>query len=83
MIERVLLDITLNGTMRTAPGVHVKQMPYPCYIHDRFMLALGNAMPLFMTLAWVYAIAMQVKQVVIEKETRLKEVMKVQTSCFL
>lgn len=43
----------------------------------RFMTALGNSMPLFMTLAWVYTVAMIVKSIVHEKELRLKEVMKV------
>ena len=34
-------------------------------------------MPLFMTIAWVYTVAMIVKSIVYEKEMRLKEVMKV------
>ena len=34
-------------------------------------------MPLFMTLAWIYSVAMIVKGIVYEKEQRLKEVMKV------
>ena len=37
-------------------------------------------MPLFMTLAWIFSVAMIIKSVVYEKERRLKEVMKV---CFL
>jgi len=34
-------------------------------------------MPLFMTLAWIFTAAMIVKDIVYEKERRLKEVMKV------
>ena len=34
-------------------------------------------MPLFMTLAWIFSVAMIIKGVVYEKEQRLKEVMKV------
>ena len=34
-------------------------------------------MPLFMTLAWIFSVAMIIKSVVYEKERRLKEVMKV------
>lgn len=34
-------------------------------------------MPLFMTLAWIFSVAMIIKGVVYEKERRLKEVMKV------
>lgn len=34
-------------------------------------------MPLVMTLAWIFSVAMIIKGVVYEKERRLKEVMKV------
>jgi len=34
-------------------------------------------MPLFMTLSWIFTAAMIVKDIVYEKERRLKEVMKV------
>lgn len=34
-------------------------------------------MPLFMTLAWIFSVAMIIRGVVHEKERRLKEVMKV------
>ena len=34
-------------------------------------------MPLFMTLAWIFSVAMIIRGVVYEKERRLKEVMKV------
>lgn len=34
-------------------------------------------MPLFMTLAWIFSVAMIIRGVVYEKELRLKEVMKV------
>ena len=48
-----------------------------CFFLFSFIVGLGNSMPLFMTLAWVYSIAMIVKSIVHEKELRLKEVMKV------
>lgn len=40
-------------------------------------------MPLFMTLAWIFSVAMIIKGVVYEKEQRLKEVMKVRDLFFL
>lgn len=43
----------------------------------RFVWYIGGSMPLLMTLAWVYTVAMVIKGVVYEKEKRLKEVMKV------
>ena len=58
-------------------GISVQQFPYPCYIDDRFTLAISRSLPLFMTLAWIFSVAMIVKGIVYEKEQRLKEVMKV------
>uniref|UniRef100_A0A803SN90 ABC-2 type transporter transmembrane domain-containing protein n=1 Tax=Anolis carolinensis TaxID=28377 RepID=A0A803SN90_ANOCA len=58
-------------------GVYVQQMPYPCYVDDIFLRVLNRSLPLFMTLAWIYSVAMIVKGVVHEKEARLKETMKI------
>ena len=52
-------------------------MPYPCYIEDRFIIAIARTFPLFMTLAWVYSASMIIKSIVYEKEQRLKETMRV------
>ncbi|XP_065650437.1 ATP-binding cassette sub-family A member 2 isoform X3 [Hydra vulgaris] len=76
MLDRTLIEILSNKTVYQ-PGVYVQQFPYPCYIEDMFISYLGRSMPLFMTIAWVYTIAMVVKSIVYEKEMRLKEVMKV------
>ena len=43
----------------------------------RFSMAISRTMPLFMTLAWIFSVAMIVKGIVYEKEQRLKEFMKV------
>ena len=47
-------------------------MPYPCYIEDRFIIAIARTFPLFMTLAWVFSASMIIKSIVYEKEQRLK-----------
>jgi len=46
-------------------------------IYRRFIKAISNTFPLFMVLSWVYASAMLIKSIVLEKELRLKEVMRV------
>ena len=51
--------------------------PYPCYINDKFLTAIANLLPLFMVLAWIYTVAMMTKDIVYEKEKRLKEFMRV------
>lgn len=37
---------------------------------------LGRSLPLFLTLAWIYSVAMTVKAVVREKEKRLRDTMR-------
>uniref|UniRef100_A0A673LI06 P-type phospholipid transporter n=1 Tax=Sinocyclocheilus rhinocerous TaxID=307959 RepID=A0A673LI06_9TELE len=57
-------------------GVYLQQMPYPCYVDDMFMLTLNRCFPIFMVLAWIYSVSMMVKSIVLEKEMRLKEMLK-------
>lgn len=45
-------------------------------VSPRFLRVLNRSLPLFMTLAWIYSVAMIIKGVVHEKEARLKETMK-------
>ncbi|XP_077410492.1 retinal-specific phospholipid-transporting ATPase ABCA4-like isoform X1 [Vanacampus margaritifer] len=78
-----LQDIIEHGIIRTQTGkewplgVYLQQMPYPCYVDDLFMLTLNRCFPIFMVLAWVYSVSMIVKSIVLEKELRLKETLKV------
>ncbi|XP_055084646.1 LOW QUALITY PROTEIN: retinal-specific phospholipid-transporting ATPase ABCA4-like [Periophthalmus magnuspinnatus] len=58
-------------------GVYVQQMPYPCYVDDVFMITLNRCFPMFMVLAWIYSVSMTVKSIVLEKELRLKETLRV------
>lgn len=39
----------------------------------RFLRSLARSLPLYLTLAWIYSVAMIVKGIVQEKEARLKE----------
>ncbi|XP_015249332.1 PREDICTED: ATP-binding cassette sub-family A member 1-like isoform X2 [Cyprinodon variegatus] len=43
----------------------------------RFLRSLASSLPLFMTLAWVYSVAIIVKGIVAEKEARLKETVRI------
>ncbi|XP_075306746.1 phospholipid-transporting ATPase ABCA1 [Odontesthes bonariensis] len=65
-------------TSKTQPlGVFVQQMPYPCFVDDAFLRRLASSLPLYMTLAWIYSVAMIVKGIVAEKEARLKETVRI------
>lgn len=43
----------------------------------RFLRSLSRSLPLYMTLAWIYSVAMIVKGIVAEKEARLKETVRI------
>ena len=66
----------LNSNFKCT-GTWLKQFPSPCYKEDQFLYAISRTIPLFMTLAWLFSVGMIVKGIVYEKETRLKEVMKI------
>ncbi|XP_065846636.1 phospholipid-transporting ATPase ABCA1-like isoform X2 [Oscarella lobularis] len=76
MIDRAISSLAANFTI-TAPGVYIQEMPYPCFIHDRFMTAISAVLPLFMALAWIFTVSMIIRSIVHEKEMRLKEMMKI------
>uniref|UniRef100_A0A3Q2DBH9 ATP-binding cassette, sub-family A (ABC1), member 1A n=1 Tax=Cyprinodon variegatus TaxID=28743 RepID=A0A3Q2DBH9_CYPVA len=78
-----LQDIIEQGIVRAITGtkektgIYIQQMPYPCYVDDIFLRVMSRSMPLFMTLAWMYSVAIIIKGVVYEKEARLKETMRI------
>ncbi|KAF7230341.1 phospholipid-transporting ATPase ABCA1 isoform X1 [Nothobranchius furzeri] len=64
-------------TSKTQPlGVFVQQMPYPCFVDDVFMQSIGTVLPMFLVLAFMYSVCMIIKSLVLEKELRLKEVLR-------
>uniref|UniRef100_A0A8C2XHM9 P-type phospholipid transporter n=1 Tax=Cyclopterus lumpus TaxID=8103 RepID=A0A8C2XHM9_CYCLU len=75
LVERAVSRM-LTGVQQTT-GIYIQQMPYPCYVDDVFLRVLNRSLPLFMTLAWIYSVAMIIKGVVYEKEARLKETMRI------
>ncbi|KAM8899352.1 phospholipid-transporting ATPase ABCA1 isoform 1-T3 [Spinachia spinachia] len=65
-------------TSKTQPlGVFAQQMPYPCYVDDSFVQSIGGILPMFLVLAFMYTVCMTIKGLVLEKELRLKEVLRV------
>ncbi|XP_051285464.1 phospholipid-transporting ATPase ABCA1-like isoform X2 [Dicentrarchus labrax] len=70
--------IIRTQTSKTQPlGVFAQQMPYPCFVDDAFLRTLARSLPLYMTLAWIYSVAMIIKAIVAEKEARLKETVRI------
>ncbi len=75
MIERAMME-ELAGHRIASPGVYLQEMPYPCFKYDRFTVTLIYVLPLAMLFAWLFPVAMTTRAVVREKESRLKEFMK-------
>ncbi|XP_034091957.1 phospholipid-transporting ATPase ABCA1-like isoform X2 [Gymnodraco acuticeps] len=77
-----LQDMMDHGIIRahtpsTQPlGVFAQQMPYPCYVDDVFIQSIGGILPMFLVLAFMYTVCMTIKGLVLEKELRLKEVLR-------
>ncbi|XP_077309012.1 retinal-specific phospholipid-transporting ATPase ABCA4 isoform X1 [Lithobates pipiens] len=74
MIDHGIIKSQTNNQLPT--GLYVQQMPYPCFVDDVFMITLNRCFPIFMVLSWIYTVSMLVKDIVLEKELRLKETMK-------
>ncbi|XP_021497533.1 phospholipid-transporting ATPase ABCA7 isoform X1 [Meriones unguiculatus] len=74
LLEQAAVRVLSGRDSRT--GLYLQQMPYPCYVDDVFLRVLSRSLPLFLTLAWIYSVALTVKAVVREKETWLRETMR-------
>lgn len=62
--------------LRTDPDRHKRGVclaPAPF----RFLRSLARSFPLYLTLAWIYSVAMILKSIVAEKEARLKETVRI------
>eukprot|EP00047_Mylnosiga_fluctuans_P017551 m.62475 g.62475 ORF g.62475 m.62475 type:complete len:1711 (+) comp7137_c2_seq6:34-5166(+) len=54
----------------------VKPFPYPSYLDDGFIFAISNIFPLLLIISHLYTAVSIVRSIVLEKERRLKEAMK-------
>ncbi|KAJ6657074.1 hypothetical protein lerEdw1_002819 [Lerista edwardsae] len=75
VLEQAIIRSLTGSEKKT--GVYVQQMPYPCYVDDIYLRITSRSMSLFMTLAWIYSVAVIIKGIVYEKEARLKETMRI------
>lgn len=75
MLEKAIVEIKTNQTYDM--GVSAQMTPSPCWIKDKFITKIIYFLPLFMSLSWIFFVSMTVKDIVQEKEKRLKEFMRV------
>ena len=64
--------IKFKGGNMTDTEVSVKRFPYPDYIHDPFVLAIQTTLPLLLMLSLIFTALNIVRDIVFEKEKKLK-----------
>ncbi|XP_035705489.1 ATP-binding cassette sub-family A member 3 isoform X2 [Folsomia candida] len=57
--------------------IRLQRYPYPSFIDDKYILALQGWLPLIIMMSFIYPAINIAKSIVYEKETRLKEYMKI------
>ncbi|CDO41153.1 ABC transporter domain-containing protein [Caenorhabditis elegans] len=72
-IDRAIMSELTNQTDANL-GVYAQQEPYPCTVKDTFNVALF--MPLFLLISFIFPSALLVKNIVYEKEQKIKEQMR-------
>ncbi|KAK0426602.1 hypothetical protein QR680_009797 [Steinernema hermaphroditum] len=72
-VERAIIESRTKTTVTT--GLYAQQEPYPCVSYDTFNISLF--LGLFVLLSWMIPSALLVKNIVYEKEMRLKEMMRI------
>ncbi|XP_078609223.1 phospholipid-transporting ATPase ABCA3-like isoform X2 [Branchiostoma floridae x Branchiostoma japonicum] len=79
-VDTVLIrhQAAANGSAGALQDVEIQlqQFPYPKWREDTFLQTISFLLPFIQTLAFIYTAGMMVKELVYEKETRLKESMK-------
>ena len=72
------LQARQNGrTDYNTEGVWMQMFPYPCYTPDSFLDAISGLLPMLLCLSWVFSVSVTVRNVVAEKESRKKEMMRI------
>ncbi|RXN30568.1 ATP-binding cassette sub-family A member 1-like protein [Labeo rohita] len=75
MVDRGIVKVQTGVSQPL--GVYAQQMPYPCYMDDAFTSYIGTMLPMFLVLAFINSASLIIKNLVLEKELRLKEVLRV------
>jgi ABC-type multidrug transport system ATPase subunit len=78
MLDRAITLIHINTTdLIVSPEVHLQQFPYPCYSDDKFAFYMRALTPVVATMAWIFLIAFLIREIVLEREKHLEEMLRV------
>lgn len=79
-VDRAIIYYHANETGRALLDnidVSIRRFPFPAYVNDLFILAIQNQLPLLLMLSFTYTSLSIVRALVLEKERKLKEYMRV------
>ena len=73
MVNRhIIEDNYTNDPQFSNNEVYIQKMAYPAYIQDNMLKSLQTTLPLFFVLAFILYVIMLAKNLVYEKELKLK-----------
>lgn len=79
-VDRAIMYYHANETGRALLrniDVSIQRFPFPPYVNDLFILAIQNQFPLLLMLSFTYTSLSIVRALVLEKERKLKEYMRI------
>lgn len=78
LVDRAITMSHLNSTMLPiSPSVQLQQIPYQCYKDDKFALYMRALTPVVATMSWIFLIAFMIRDMVLDRELRLEEMLRV------
>ncbi|PAA64936.1 hypothetical protein BOX15_Mlig007406g1, partial [Macrostomum lignano] len=75
-----LLELAIVSDLSGVEVRHTSRMrlfPSVCNSQDKFVRVIEGFLPMIMTLSWIYSISLLVNAIVYERETRMKELMRI------
>lgn len=73
MVNRhIIEDSFTNDPQFSTNEVYIQKMAYPAYIQDNMLKSIQTTLPLFFVLAFILYVIMLTKNLVYEKELKLK-----------
>lgn len=76
LIQNAIDKAIMNQFGKENVTVYMQKFPFPSYIKDGFIIIIEQFMPNFLVIAFIYSSLCIVRNIVYEKEKRLKESMK-------
>ncbi|KAI3386104.1 hypothetical protein SNEBB_011309 [Seison nebaliae] len=83
MIERAIIDERIESNdddylneMKNI-GISMQQFPFPCHSRDKLMEQLADYLPLMLMLGWLWFVGMTTRDIVYEREMKLREMIAV------